>query len=258
MGVAGPAQPVGRGAENHRDAVGRRRRRRAARRADVRCAGDQLHRQPGPAAVHPQPVQDRRRADALRAARGGAHAGDPRAVDLRRPLRRHGLPRHRLRHARRQFAAGGAGFGGDRAGGDAGRAHSGDPFLRRLPHLARGGEDRRGRSRHRARHARRRPHRRAPRTRPVAGASGAARHLAESGRVLPVARARQSLLRRLSADRAGCDGPLRRPHRPALQAVRLRRRGGCRAGDRAHGFRRRDRARDGRASAMPAARKWAC
>ena len=111
--------------------------------------------------------------------------------------------------------------------------------------------------RHRARHARRRAHRGAPRARAVAGASGAARHLAESGRVLPVARARQSLLRRVSADRAGCDGPLRRTHRAALPLVRLRRRAGRRAGDRADGVRRRDRARDGGAL-LPAAKRWAC
>ncbi len=85
----------------------------------------------------------------------------------------------------------------------------------------------------------------------VAGTSGAARHLAESGRVFSIARARQSLLRRVSADRAGCDGPFRRIDRAALPVVRLCRRGRCRTGDRADGFRRRDRARDGGTSAGP-------
>jgi hypothetical protein len=71
-------------------------------------------------------------------------------------------------------------------------------------------------SRHRARDARRRRHRGAPCAGAVARASGAARHLAEPGRVLPVARASESLLRRVSADRTGRDGPLRRIDRTPL------------------------------------------
>jgi hypothetical protein len=135
MGLTGPAQPVGRGTDHHRDAVGGRCRRHAARRAHLRRAGDQLHRQPGSAADDPQPLQDRRRADALRSARRGTRGGDSRAVDLRRPVRRHGLSCHRLCAARRQLAAGSAGLCPDRAGGDTRRAHPGDSFFRWLPHL---------------------------------------------------------------------------------------------------------------------------
>jgi hypothetical protein len=67
---------------------------------------------------------------------------------------------------------------------------------------------------HRARHDRRRPGGRAPGPRPVAGASGDARHGPEPGRVLPVAGAGQPLLRRLPGPGAGGHGPLRRTHRP--------------------------------------------
>jgi pyruvate-ferredoxin/flavodoxin oxidoreductase len=76
---------------------------------------------------------------------------------------------------------------------------------------------------------------------------GAARHLAKPGRVFPVARARQSLLRGISVGGRGCAGALRRTDRAALWPGRLRRRAGCRAGDRHHGFGRRDRARNRRA-----------
>ena len=63
------------------------RGRRGARRAAGRRAGDDVHGVAGPAPDDPEHVQDRRRADAVHHARGGAHAGHPRAVDLRRPLR---------------------------------------------------------------------------------------------------------------------------------------------------------------------------
>ncbi|KAF0167760.1 MAG: infB [bacterium] len=219
MGRPGPAQFVGRGAQDHRDAVRGRRRRRPARRAHFWCPGHQLHRQPGAAAVHPQSLQDRRRADSLRPARGGAGAGHARPVDLRRPFRRHGLPRHRLRPVEFQFGAGSAGFRPHRPGRDPGRAHSGDPLLRRLPHLARGGEDRRGGAGYGPRPARRRGHRRPPGARPVAGTPGDPRHLAEPGRVLPGPRAGQSLVRGLPRRGAGRHGPLLRSYRPALPAL---------------------------------------
>ena len=48
----------------------------------------------------------------------------------------------RFRHARLQFAAGSDGPGADRAGGHAGRTRAYPAFLRRFPHLPRGGQDR--------------------------------------------------------------------------------------------------------------------
>ena len=76
-------------------------------------------------------------------ARGRAHPGHPRPLDLRRPLRRDGLPGHRLRPPGLGLGAGGAGPGRGRAHGHAAHPHPLPPLLRRLPHLARGGEDRR-------------------------------------------------------------------------------------------------------------------
>ena len=87
------------------------------------------------------------RADAVHDARGGAHARDPRALDLRRPLRRHGLPADGLRDARLGLGPGGAGPRRDRARGDAGLARPVPALLRRLPHLARGRQDRGARRR---------------------------------------------------------------------------------------------------------------
>ena len=63
-------------------------------------------------------------------------------VDLRRPLRRHGLPPDRLRPAVLELGAGGARHGRRRARRDARDAHPLPALLRRLPHLARGREDR--------------------------------------------------------------------------------------------------------------------
>ena len=91
-----------------RDAVRRRRRRRRPRRPAGRRPHDDLHGVPGPAADDPEHVQDRRRADALRActsrpARWPTHA----LSHLRRSLRRDGLPPDRLRHALLRQRAGG-------------------------------------------------------------------------------------------------------------------------------------------------------
>ena len=58
-------------------------------------AGDDVHRVAGPAADDSEHVQDRRRADAGRVPRGGAHPGDACAVDFRRPQRRDGRARRR-------------------------------------------------------------------------------------------------------------------------------------------------------------------
>ena len=68
-------------------------------------------------------------------------AGHARPVDLRRPLRRDGGSHDRVRDARVVLGPGGAGSGARRP-----RGHPRDPrslpaLLRRLPHLARGGQD---------------------------------------------------------------------------------------------------------------------
>ncbi len=68
--------------------------------------------------------------------------GHPRAVDLRRPLRRHGLPPDRVRDAVLGVGAGSSRFCGHRARRDAGAAYSVPALLRRLPHVARSGQDR--------------------------------------------------------------------------------------------------------------------
>ena len=69
-----------------------------------------------------------------------------------------------------------------------------------------------------------------PRARP--GPPGDPRHLAEPRRVLPGARGDRAVLRRVPATRRCGDGAVRRAHRPALPAVRLRRPPRGRARDR--------------------------
>ena len=88
---------------------------------------DDVHGVAGPAADDPEHVQDRRRADAVRHARRGAHARHACPVDLRRSLGRHGLPADRLRAALLELGAGGPRHGRGGAGGDAPRR--GFPFL---------------------------------------------------------------------------------------------------------------------------------
>ena len=68
--------------------------------------------------------------------------------------------------------------------------------------------------------------------------AGAARHGAESGRVFPGPRNRQSLLPGLPGDRAARHGPVRLPHRPAVPPLRLLRRAGCGARRGADGLER--------------------
>ena len=116
--------------------------RRRPRRPAGRRAGDDVHRQPGPAPDDPEPLQDRRRADAVLLPRRGADGGHARALDLRRPLGRDGLPADRRRDAGVRVRAGGAGLRADRPGGDAARPRAAAALLRRLPHLARGRQDR--------------------------------------------------------------------------------------------------------------------
>ncbi len=68
-------------------------------------------------------------------------AGDAGAVDLRRPSGRDGGAPTGFALLCSELGAGSARHGADRPGGDAGVAHSVHPFLRRLPHLARGQQD---------------------------------------------------------------------------------------------------------------------
>ena len=110
-----------------------------------------------------------------------------------------------------ELRAGGARHGGRRARGDARVADSVPALLRRVPHVARGREDRRAHRRRPAVADRRAADPRAPPARPDARSSGAARHGAEPRRVLPGAGSRQRLLRRLSG------------HRRARRCRRLRR-----------------------------------
>jgi hypothetical protein len=126
----------------HRDAERGRRRRRRARRPAGRRADHDLHGVAGPAADDPQHVQDRRRADADGLPRRGAHAWPRTPVDLRRPQRRDGGAGHRLRACSPRLVQEAHGHGADRAGGDARVARAVHALLRRLPHLARGQQDR--------------------------------------------------------------------------------------------------------------------
>ena len=136
------AEPVGRRARRHRDAVRGRCRRRPPRRAPEGRPGNDLHRLAGPAADDPEHVQDRRRADADGDPRRRPDARHPCAVDLRRPQRRHARAGDRLGDARRRLGPGGARL---RAGGpcrNAPQPGAVPPLLRRLPDLARDRQDR--------------------------------------------------------------------------------------------------------------------
>ena len=172
--------------------------------------------------------------------------GLARPLDLRRPLRRDGLPPDRLRHALLGLRAGGPRPRPRGPRRDPRGPGALPPLLRRLPHLARGPQDRAARGRRPALHDARRPRGRAPPARPHPGQAGPARHRAEPRRLLPGPRGLQPLLPGLPRDRREDDGPLRRAHRPHLQALRLRRPPAGRARDRPHGLGRRGRARDRR------------
>ena len=204
-------EPVGRGAARDRDAERRRRRRRVARRPAGGRPRDDLHGVPGAAADAAEHVQDRRRADAVRDARGGSHAGDTRAVDLRRSLRRDGGAHHRVRDAVLLERAGGSGPGARRAFGDASHARAVPALLRWVPHVARGRQDPTTGRRRSARPDRRGGDPRASRPRAVLGAPSAARLGAEPRRLLPGARGVLALLRGGPRRRAGRDGRARRP-----------------------------------------------
>ena len=120
-----------------------RRRWRSPRLAHDGLAHDDLHGVAGPAPDDPEHVQDRGRALPLRVPRLRPFACVELAVHLRRPGRRDGLPPDGLRDARVEQRAGSARHGDGRARGDAQVEGSVPPLLRRLPHLARGPEDRR-------------------------------------------------------------------------------------------------------------------
>ena len=175
-----------------------------------------------------------------------ADGGDARAVDLRRPQRRDGRAADRLGAC---SASNSVQEVMDLALiAQAATLEARVPFLHFFDGFRtspRGGEDR---AAHRGRHAghdRRRAGRGAPRARAVAGPSGAARHGAEPGRVLPGARDRAT--RSTCAcpdDRAERDGQVRQAGRAAVPPVRLRRRAGRRARRRPDGLGRRDRPGD--------------
>ena len=165
VGVGRQEEHLGHGAARRRDAERRRRRGRRARRAADRRADDDLHGVAGPAADDPEHVQDRRRADADGVSRRGPLAGRAGAVDLRRSLRRDGRADDRLGDALFELRAGSARPRAHRAERHAGLAHPVHPLLRRLPHVARGQQDRGARRRRRARDDRRRAGVRAPRAR---------------------------------------------------------------------------------------------
>ena len=191
------------------DAVGGGRGRRRPRRAAGRRALDDVHGVAGAAADDPQHVQDRGRADAVRDARGGAHARDPRPVDFRRPLRRHGLPSDRLRPALLELRPGSARHGRRGPRGDARDQAPLSAFLRRVPHVARGREDRRAQRRRSPLAHLGIAGLRAPPARADAGPAGAARHGAESRRLLSGARSAERVLRRVSRRRRADDGVVR-------------------------------------------------
>ena len=222
-----------------------RRHRRRARRPPGRRAGDDVHRQPGPAPDDPEPLQDRRRADPVLLPRRGPDRGHARALDLRRPLRRDGVPADRRRDAGVGVGTGGAGFRADRPGGDAARPRAAAALLRRLPYLARGRDDPGARRRRAEGDAAGRSDRRASRAGADAGSSGDPRHRAEPRHVLPGPRGLHALLRALPRHRPGGDGRVRRAHRPALPAVRVPRRSGRGSRHRRHGIGGGDGARDG-------------
>ena len=187
---------MGPGSRGDRDAERGRRRRHAPRRAPGGRAGDDVHRVAGLAAHDPRPVQDRGRAHSRRDSRRGAHNRHPRALDLLRPLRRDGDAADRVGAARVLVGPGGAGHGGDHARGHPRVPRAVPPFLRWLPHLARGGEDRGAVERAARSPDRRRRHPRAPRARARPRPPGAARERAESRRLLPGARGLEPLLPR--------------------------------------------------------------
>ena len=98
---------------------------------------------------------------------------------------------------------------------------------------------------------------RPPRAGALARPPGHARHGPEPGRLLPGPRGGQPVLPGAAGHRPADDGPLRRPRRPAVPPVRLRRRARRRARDRDDGLGRRGRRGGGRARWSRGARRSA-
>jgi hypothetical protein len=234
-------QHLGPGPGHHRNAERGRCGGHCARRTADRRPDDHVHGVAGPDAHAAQHVQDRGRTHAGRVSRGLALAGRAGPVDLRRPPGRHGSAYHRLRPAGCIVGAGRAGPRARQPRGDARIAHPVHPLLRRLPHLARGQQDRVAVLRSDARDDGRRPHLRASQPRAQPGQPVHPRHRTESGRLFPGPRDGQPLLRRDPCHRRARHAALRRDHRPPLQAVRLSRRSFRRARDRTDGLGRRYR-----------------
>ena len=177
-----------------RNAERGRRRRRLPRCDSSRCHDDDVYGVAGLAADDPQYVQDRWRTDAGGVSCYGADPGHARLVHLRRPQRRDVGSQLRLGDARLGFGGRGAGHGDDLAFGHVPGAPSLPAFLRRVPHVARGEQDRVADGRRHPLDAGRRLDRRAPRAGFGSGSPGDSRNGPESGRVLPGARSLQSLL----------------------------------------------------------------
>ena len=104
---------------------------------------------------------------------------------------------------------GGAGSRARRARGHARGARALPPLLRRVPDVARGGEDPHSRTRGSARPRIRAAHRGAPRARAQPGSSGRAGNRAEPRRLLPGTRSGRPVLRAMSRHRAAGDGSVR-------------------------------------------------
>ena len=205
-----------------------------------------VHGVAGAAAHDPQHVQDRRRADALRDARGRAHARDARAVDLRRPLRRDGLPPDGICAARFRLGPGGAGLRGDRPCRDPLLPDPVPAFLRRVPHLARGRQDR-GARRRRARRALDSEDVAAHRRRALTPDRPVLRGTAQNPDAFFQAREAANPFYLACPDAvARAMGSSRQRPGAELPPLRLRRRPRGHTRPRAHGLGRRDRARDGR------------
>ena len=137
MVPAGADEHLGHRSRGCRDAERGRRGGRAARRVAGRAAVHDVHRLAGSAVDAAEHVQDRRRTDRRRDARGGPVTGRAGSVDLRRPLRCDGGAADRLRAARVGFGAGGPRPRPGRPGRHAAHAGAVRALLRRVPHLPR-------------------------------------------------------------------------------------------------------------------------
>ena len=158
-------------------------------------------------------------------------------------------------HAVRVQRAGGARLRPRLPRGDAAHPRALPALLRRVPHVARGRQDRAARRRRPARAGPRTPTSLDHRARGLSpGAARAARHRAEPRRVLPGPRGGQPVLRRRARGGAGGVRRAGRAHRPALRPRRLPRGARRRARRRADGLRRRRR-RGGRRRADGAGEK---